>query len=193
MWELFDPYLIALFGITGANGLDGLIGAFLVALLACVIGEFTISLAFRVNRKHLDKLNDDLVRYNDLSQKARDYGDEQSYKALNKQANDAYGQVFFNRVGLSAASLWPAFFALDWLQRPFGQSGIPVPFHNSGINYFFVFLLSYIMARMVFGRLKRHLPYFKGQYEMLMAYGKKMDESERTTADSSTGFCSRRL
>ncbi|MHC1726674.1 MAG: hypothetical protein AB9866_11785 [Syntrophobacteraceae bacterium] len=173
MWELFDPYLMALYRITGADGLDGLIGTFLIALLACVIGEFTISIAFRVNRKHLDKLNNELVKYNDLSLKARECGDEVSYRALNKQANDAHGQVFFNRVGLSAASLWPAFFALDWIQRPFGQTGIPVPFHQSGINYFFVFLLSYILARVVFGRLKRHLPYFKGEYAMLLAYGKK--------------------
>jgi hypothetical protein len=25
----------------------------------------------------------------------------------------------------------------------------------------------------VFGRLKRHLPYFKGQYRMLQSYGKE--------------------
>jgi hypothetical protein len=57
VWEYFDPYLLVLYKITGVAGLDGLIGTFLVALLANVIGEFTISIAFRVNRGHLDRLN----------------------------------------------------------------------------------------------------------------------------------------
>jgi hypothetical protein len=183
MWEYFDPYLLILYKITGVVGLDGLIGTFLVALLANVIGEFTISIAFRINRKHLDRLNNNLEKYSALSQEAQQQGDEVSYKALNKQANDAYGQVFFNRFGLSAASLWPAFFALDWIQRHFGATGIGIPFFPSGANYVLVFLFSYILARMVFGRLKRHLPYFKGQHAMLMAYGKRAvlspDRAER--------------
>lgn len=173
MWEILDPYLLILYKITGVASLDRLIGTFLVALLANVIGEFTISIAFRVNRKHLDRLNSDLEKYSDLSQEAQQHGDEASYQALNKQANDAYGQVFFNRVGLSAASLWPAFFALDWIQKHFGAAGIGIPFYPSGANYVLVFLVCYVLARIVFGRLKRHLPYFKGQHAMLMAYGKQ--------------------
>lgn len=173
MWEFFDPYLLPLYNITGVEGLDGLIGCFSVALIASVVGEFTISIVFRLNRKHLDKLNSNLENYSALSHEALRCGDEASYKALNKQANDAYGQVFFNRFGLSAASLWPAFFALDWIQRHFGKTGICIPFSTSGANYFMVFLLCYVFARIVFGRLKRHLPYFRGQYAMLLAYNEK--------------------
>ncbi len=175
MWEFFDPYILAFYGVTGVEVLDGLIGTFLVALLACAIGEFTLSIAFRVNRKHLDGVNEDLSKYGNLSRKALDCGDKVSYKALNKQANDAYGQVFFNRFGLSAASLWPAFFALDWVQRHFSLTGIRIPFYHAGINYVVAFLFCYILARIVFGRLKRRLPYFKGQYAMLLAYDKKAD------------------
>ncbi len=179
MWGLLDPYLLSLYRITGADSFDGLIGTFGIALLACVIGEFTISIVFRANRKHLDKLNSDLEKYSDLSQTALQQGDEPSYKALNKQANDAYGQVFFNRFGLSAASLWPAFFALDWIQRHFGESGIPIPFIRSGTNYVVVFLLCYVLARVVFGRIKKHLPYFKGQYAMLQTYHQKRASSPK--------------
>jgi hypothetical protein len=173
MWEFLDPFLLASYRLTGAENLDGVVGTFLVALLATVIGEFTISIAFLVNRKHLDGLNSNLEKYSHLSQEAMRCGDEASYRALNKQANDAYGQVFFNRFGLSAASLWPAFFALDWIQRHFGKTGIRIPFYPSEVNYVVVFLLCYVMARMVFGRIKRHLPYFKQQYAMLLAYDKK--------------------
>ena len=173
MWYYVDPYLLALYGLAGVQVLDGLIGTFLLALVVVVIGEFTISLVFRANRKHLDQLNSNLKKYSDLSQEALRRGDEESYRALNKQANDAYGHVFFNKFGLSAASLWPIFFALDWMQPHFAETGIAAPFYSSGANYVVVFLFCYILARIVFGRLKRHLPYFRGQYEMLRSYDRK--------------------
>jgi hypothetical protein len=173
MWYFFNPYLQALYGLTGVASVDGLVGTFLLALLVVVIGEFTISIVFQINRKHLDKLNNNLKKYSDLSQEALRRGDEVSYKALNKQANDAYGHVFFNKFGLSAAALWPVFFALDWMQPHFAETGIAVAFYPSGAHYVVVFLICYILARIVFGRLKRHLPYFKTQYRMLQSYGRK--------------------
>ncbi len=173
MQHYLDPGILPFYQLTGIPGLDGLIGTFVLALIVVVIGEFTISLVFLVNRKHLDKLNHQLKKYSELSQEALRLGDEDSYKALNKQANDAYGHVFFNKFGLSAAALWPAFFALDWMQPHFSETGVAVPGFSSGVNYVVVFLLCYILARIVFGRLKRHLPYFKGQYRMLQSYGKR--------------------
>jgi hypothetical protein len=143
-----------------------------LALAVVVVGEFTISLVFLANRRHLDNLNRRLQKFNDLSQEALRLGDETSYKALNKQANDAYGHVFFNKFGLSAAALWPAFFALDWMQSHFAETGITVPIYPSGVNYVVVFLGCYVLARIIFGRLKRHLPYFGSQYRMLQSYGK---------------------
>jgi hypothetical protein len=173
MWYYCDPYLLALYRLTGIGCLDGVIGTFLVALVTTVIGELTISIVFRINRKHLDRLNDNLKKYSELSQEALRLGDEVSYKALNKQANDAYGHVFFNKFGLSAAALWPAFFALDWMQPHFAETGVAVPGYSSDANYVVVFLCCYILARIVFGRLKRHLPYFKGQYRMLQSYASR--------------------
>jgi hypothetical protein len=173
MQHYLDPGILPFYQLTAVPGLDGLIGTFVLALIVVVIGEFTISLVFLVNRRHLDKLNRQLKKYSDLSQEALRLGDEASYKALNKQANDAYGHVFFNKFGLSAAALWPAFFALDWMQPHFAETGVAVPGFSSGANYVVVFLLCYTLARILFGRLKRHLPYFKSQYQMLQSYGKK--------------------
>jgi hypothetical protein len=173
MQHYLDPGILPFYQLTGIRGLDGLIGTFVLALIVVVIGEFTISIVFRINRKHLERLNDNLKKYSELSQEALRLGDEASYKALNKQANDAYGHVFFNKFGLSAAALWPAFFALDWMQPHFAETGIAVPGYSSGANYVVVFLCCYILARIVFGRLKRYLPYFKGQYRMLQSYGRR--------------------
>jgi hypothetical protein len=172
MQHLLDPCFLPFYQLTGLAGLDGIIGTFVLALAVVVVGEFTISLVFLANRRHLDNLNRRLQKFNDLSQEALRLGDETSYKALNKQANDAYGHVFFNKFGLSAAALWPAFFALDWMQSRFAETGIAVPIYPSGVNYVVVFLGCYVLARIIFGRLKRHLPYFGSQYRMLQSYGK---------------------
>lgn len=171
MQHYLDPYILPFYQLTGLPSLDGIIGTFALSLMVVVIGEFTISLVFLVNRGHLDKLNRKLKDFSDLSQKALQAGDQISYKALNRQANDAYGHVFFNQFGLSAAALWPAFFALDWMQSHFMETGVAVPVYPFRANYVLVFLCCYILARIVFGRLKRHLPYFRSQYRMLQSYG----------------------
>jgi hypothetical protein len=161
MWYYLDPYIMTLFGLTGFESLDGLVGTFLICLASVLLGEITVSLVYRANRKHLERLNRNLTKYSRLSQQALRHGDELSYQALNKQGNDAYGHVFFNNFGLSAASLWPIFFALDWMQPHFSESGIPLPLFASGANYVVVFLGCYIAARWGFSRLKRRLPILK--------------------------------
>ena len=85
-------------------------------------------------------------------------GDRKNYKAINKEASDSYGQLFFNRFGLSAATLWPTFFALAWMQERFARIVIPVPWLGFSANYFVVFLFSYLLARIVFGRGKKVPP-----------------------------------
>lgn len=172
MWDSLGWILLKAYGVPWA-GMPGYVtGTFLLALLSVVIGEFTISIVFRINRKHIESLIARMKKMNKLAQEAHRRGEIQTYRALNKEANDAYGQVFFNKFGLSAASLWPVFFALDFQQHYFSQTQVPVPFTSLHANYVVVFLAGYILARIIFGRLKRHLPYFKGQYEMLTSMDK---------------------
>jgi len=85
----------------------------------------------------------------------------------------AKSRVFFNMFGLSAASLWPACFALAWMQERFIDLPLSIPFTELKANYVVVFLVCYIGAKIFFGRVKRHLPYFKGMHQMLRAYDHK--------------------
>jgi hypothetical protein len=164
-------------------GIPGyLFGTFLLAFAGVVIGEFTLSIAFRFNRKHIEGLVSRMRHMNDLAKEANRRGEMRDYRALNREANDAHGQVFFNKFGLSAASLWPVFFALDFQQNHFGLFTVPIPWTSLSANYVVVFLICYILARIVFGRVKRHLPYFKGQYEMLHA----QEKAERECMTDST-------
>ena len=105
-----------------------------------------------MNKAHLDRLNARVEKMTRLSEEALRLGDEKSYKAVNKEGNDAFGQLFFNKFGLSAASLWPIFFALAWMQERFAEIGLPLPWIGWEINYVFFFLLCYILARILFGR-----------------------------------------
>ena len=169
---ILDPFLIVLYRLTGNPMADYFLGTFLLALLAVVVGEFTISIVFKVNKAHLDRLNVRVEKMKRLSSEALAIGDQEGYKACNKEGNDAFGQLFFNKFGLSAASLWPIFFALAWMQERFTEIGLPFPWIGWEINYFFFFLMCYILARILFGRIKRKLPYFRGMHQTLLTYEK---------------------
>jgi hypothetical protein len=169
-FELADAALIHLYRLTGFSLADYYLGTFLLAFLTVLVGEFTISLVFKVNKAHLDRLNAQVEKMQHLSEEALRQGDKEGYKAVNKEGNDAFGQLFFNKFGLSAASLWPIFFALAWMQDRFSEIGLPLPWLGWEINYVFFFLLCYIPARMLFSRVKRWIPYFRGVHETLMSY-----------------------
>jgi len=171
--QALDPILITFYRLTGDPLTDYYLGTFLLASLTVLAGEFTISLVFRANRRHLEKLNSRYQDLNRLSTEALERGDMESYRACNKEGNDAFGQLFFNKFGLSAASLWPIFFALAWMQERFSEISLPLPLIGLEINYFFFFLLCYILARIVFGKLKSKLPYFKGIHQTLRDYEKE--------------------
>jgi hypothetical protein len=182
--EILDPILIRLYRLTGYPLVDYYLGTFLLAFLVVLVGEFTISLVFKVNKSHLDRLNARVQKMERLSEEALRLGDEKSYKAINKEGNDAFGHLFFNKFGLAAASLWPIFLALAWMQGRFAEIDLPLPWIGWKISYVFFFLLCYILARIFFGRLKRRLPYFKGVYEGLLAYEQKELERKGSQPES---------
>jgi hypothetical protein len=169
-----DKYIIFLFRLTGDPLLNFFIGGFLLALSSVIIGEFTISIAFMANKRHIDNLNRELVESNNLSIKAVSSGDKEGYRKYNDMANDAFGKLFFNMIALSAASLWPVFFALSWMQYRFIEIEFPlivkVPLFGKSVGYVFFFVLFYILAKILFKNLKYKLPYFRNIPGMLKEY-----------------------
>lgn len=145
-----------------------LIGYFLgtsVLSLACVvIGEYSISIAFRLNRNHIEHDNHEISHYQHLSIEALKQGNKAAFKACNSIANDTYGKNFFTQFSLSAASLWPVFFVLGWMQYRFSEVTFTLPFSIPGIGetigYLATFLLLYISARILSCTVKHRLRYF---------------------------------
>jgi hypothetical protein len=147
--------------------LEYIVSCFLVASVALVLGEITISLAYRINRGYLRKLNQEVREYQRLSEEASVVADSETYRIINREGNEAFGRLFFYKIALSAASLWPIFFALQWLQDRYGSREPLIPGTSLEANYFVCFLICYIGARVLLGKLKNKIPYFRQVKEML--------------------------
>jgi len=160
-----DPYLIPLYRMTGYAFIDYFVGTFLLAMLAVVVGEFTLSLALRFNARHFRTMEKEMEKGHEMSMAAYEMKDQKSYQAINKQANEVFGKYFFNMIACSAGCLWPLPFALAWMQSRFQNVEFhfvhPVSLVWSSTGYFTTFILSYILARIVFKQLRPRLPYFR--------------------------------
>jgi hypothetical protein len=179
VYLFLDPYLIWFYQITGWSFIDFLIGTFVVAMIATAIGEFTISLVFLINRKHIARVNEDVARYNDLAGNAASSGNHAVYVACNDMANEAFGKSFFTQIALSGASLWPVFFAADWMRYRFEEIEFQVLFTDSTVGFLCVFIAMYAAARLAFGRIKYRIPYFRRIKDILDSPAQTAGETKR--------------
>ncbi|MEJ5299703.1 MAG: hypothetical protein WHS38_01805 [Thermodesulforhabdaceae bacterium] len=179
LYRVIDPVFMGLFRLVPDPVAGFFAGTFLLAMISVVIGQTTLSIAFLFNRKYVEKLNGDLVRWNNLSIDAIKEGNKEAYKSANERANDAFGRLFFFSVAYSAASLWPAPFALGWMQRWFSEIALPLPFNiplvGSSVHFPFVFILNFILASLIFSSVKPYLPYFGRIHKMLTAPEKERE------------------
>jgi hypothetical protein len=170
--QLIDPLLIGPYRLAGDPMLGFLIGTFCLCMVCVALGELTISVAIRLNRRHIHELKAEVSQKEALSIQAHAAGDKLSYTALNKESNDAYGRYFFTMAAYSAGILWPAPFGLAWMQSRFQNVDFELmfPFNlvfGDQVGYPFVFIPMYILARIVFKYLRPRLPYFRGVQAML--------------------------
>lgn len=180
-WTAPDGLLIYLYRLTGWAVPDYFIGTFLLAMITVVAGDFTTSLVFLANRGYFKNLNARLGELQETSMVALRLKDKSNYRAVNREANDTFGQLFFGMFGLSASYLWPAFFALAWMQARFGEVRFPLFVSDWTTGFFFTFLVSYLLARIIFAELKPHLPYFRKVMDLDEGKEAKLAIEEKTT------------
>jgi hypothetical protein len=144
------------------SGLAGFwIGTAFLALWCVLLGELSMAAIFLWNREHYAEQTNEMVRMHNISVKAIQAKDKKSFKAANTFANEHFGKAFFAQAALFAVSLWPVPFALAWLAERFGGIDIPViPSLEWSMGYPFFLILLYIVERVLFSRLKPHLPFF---------------------------------
>ncbi len=161
VYAWLDPFLIYFYRLP-ENSLTGFfLGTFFLCFLCVLLGEITIILVYRINKNYYRKLKKETVRMHNLSVKAILAKDKESYRVCNRQANEAFGRYFFAQFGLGASSLWPLPFALGWMSQRFHNVSIDILFTFPGIgntmSYVPLFILSYILTRIIFGKLKPRL------------------------------------
>ncbi|MBL7179632.1 MAG: hypothetical protein ABIK98_01790 [Pseudomonadota bacterium] len=175
-----DGFLIYFYRIVEEPIIGYFIGTGVLSLLCVIIGEFTISVAFRFNKAYIDQDSREMVRMQNLSVRALLAKDKKSYKAFNREANEAFGKVFFKQIALASASLWPIPFALGWMQTRFFDIEFLLPCRfpvvGETTGYAFTFIPMYILVRLLFGKIKPKLPYFKTTEKMLASYDGDSDK-----------------
>jgi hypothetical protein len=167
-----DPFLIFFYRITGTGLIDYFIGTFNLAFLCVVLGELSVSLAIRFNKRYLDAMSKEMEEKEQLSIAAYRNGHKAEYQSLNKEATDVWGKHFFTMVAYSAGILWPIPFALGWMQTRFEGITFDLVFplnvlFGNGVGYPFTFIPLYILSRILFKYMRPWLPYFKGVQKML--------------------------
>jgi hypothetical protein len=189
-----DAFLIYFYRIVDQPLLGYFIGTGILCLLCVIIGEFTLSVAFRFNKKGIDQDSREMTKMQNLSLRALLAKDKRSYKAFNREANDAFGKFFFKQIALAAASLWPIPFALGWMQTRFMNIEFLLPCRfpviGKTVGYSFTFIPMYILVYILFGKIKHKLPYFKTMEKMLASCKEDSDKmmtlSDLTEASNNT-------
>jgi hypothetical protein len=179
---LVDPYMIWFYRLTGYAFVDFILGTLAVAWIALLVGELTASIVFLAGRRRVDAATSEARRYQDLSMEALSAGDKEAYRAANKMANDAFGRSFFMQIALSAAYLWPAFLALDWMSLRFAEVEFPLLFSNRSIGFIGVFIVMYVTAYIMLKVIKRKVPSFGRIKNLLNSCGPP--GSPRSTGDA---------
>ena len=141
------------------NALTGYyLGTLVLAFAGMIIGKYSISFAFRLNKGMIDQDNSRIDHFQNLSFEALKAGDKAAFKACNGIANETFGKSFFTQITLSAASLWPLFIALGWMQYRFSgvEFHLPgsVPLFGGSIGYPATFLFCYVVVHIVVKKAK---------------------------------------
>ena len=80
-----DGFLIFFYRLTGDAFANYIIGPICLAFFCVIIGEISVSLALRFNRRYFDEMNEEMMTKEKLSMQAYKAGDAAGYKALNKE------------------------------------------------------------------------------------------------------------
>lgn len=160
-----DPFVIWAFRVSEESWVGFLFGSLILNLACVMLGDVTSILARRLNRKVYGAYHDEMVKHHNLSVKALRTSDKEAYKAVNKQAHEAFGKYFFSQAGAFALSIWPLPFALAWMEMRFGGIPMDLPFAIPGVGksvfYPFFFIPIYIVVRISYGKLLRMSPVYR--------------------------------
>ncbi len=154
LFILMDPLLIVFYRIFENPAAGFFFGTFMLSLFCVILGRITSAIIYRINRSYYLDLAQETSRMHDLSFIALRLKDKENYRALNKEANDAFGRYFFSQLAMGACMLWPIPFALGWMDTRFAELRFSLPIAGGNIRYVFIFIMFYILLRIVCSKFK---------------------------------------
>ena len=104
LYTLSDSFLMFFFRLPAHPIAGYWLGISVLAFASWAIGEYSIALAFRMNRSMIKKDTQKIEHFQELSFAALRAGDKSAFRACNSIANEAYGQMCI-RDRCSTASL----------------------------------------------------------------------------------------
>lgn len=159
-----DPWLIAPYRWPAASTAGYLLGTLILICQCLLLGDLAATGVGYFNRRHIRRLQGEMESHHKLSEEALRRGDKASFKAVNRQALDAFGYSFSFGAALFSVSIWPLPFALAWLQLRFADAPLELPWHlpflGQQIPYLSSFVLLYIVCRIGYGKLMRRWPWY---------------------------------
>ncbi|MGD9974332.1 MAG: hypothetical protein AB7S77_14825 [Desulfatirhabdiaceae bacterium] len=160
---LLDTFLIFPFRLPDNPIFGFFLGTLMLCLMSSIIGGYLGLMFSFLNKNHSRRLKDETVSMHNLSIKAIVAGDKASYTGCNKLANEAFGRYFFSQFGEGAAMLLPVVFAVAWMQIRFQDVSFSLPVYVPGlgqsVGFLFIFILIYILSRMVVRHVQHRLPF----------------------------------
>ncbi len=162
----FDPWFIAPFRWLPSPTAGYLLGVTFLILYCILLGDLSATLVTFFNKQYIRKIQGEMDRHHNLSEKALMLGDKASYKAVNSQALDAFGHSFSLGAAIFCVSIWPMPFALAWLNFRFADAPLELPFSipllGNTVEYCPSFLLLYIAIRMVYSMVMKNFAWYTG-------------------------------
>ena len=170
-----DPWFIAPFRWLPSETAGYLCGAAFLALQCIVLGDMSATLVAYLNRKYLRTIQEKMDRNHHLSEQALLQGDKESYKAVNRQALDAFGYSFSMGAAIFCVSIWPLPFSLAWMHMRFSEAPLELPmklpFLGQSVHYLASFLLLYIAVRMIYSMIMTRQDWYSGLKAQVLAKG----------------------
>lgn len=184
--QWLDGLLIAPFRLVVSPQWGFWLGCAALSGYCVLVGELTSALLFLAGSGHYERQREETARTHELSMEALHSGNKEAYLAINRQAHDAFGKEFFAQGALGMAGLWPVPFALAWLSLRFeGIAVHSLPYWERDLGYPFVLLTCYILLRIAFARLKKHLPLFRRIHALRKEADRRRRERRRKNTEES--------
>ncbi|MDL2316125.1 hypothetical protein LJC59_03480 [Desulfovibrio sp. OttesenSCG-928-A18] len=161
-YDWIDAFLIAPFRWPGNEYLGFFLGVILLNFYTISIGELTGAVLFLLHHRYFSSMQDNMVRYHNLSVDALHSGNKEAYIAANKMAHEDFGKSFFGQATIGFATLWPLPFALGWMSKRFEDVVLwNLPWPKISIRYPFVVIGLYIVMRILLSKRKKHFALFR--------------------------------